>query len=188
MSGSDRQFMPLEQPQIASVKLAGETALPEPAGIWRTLFKKELAALHLQKRTKNPGDGPVLFRYGPLVEVGENLALAEKQAILETLEKGWIRVSDKGTWVNDWTLEQIDLAMQACNGALTLMEAKLVKLDGHAHDHGNTEQAEAMHSYIAQHLHEIEDAIVESVMPRLLDGKELLLQHITVEDTEGGRS
>jgi hypothetical protein len=63
-----------------------------------------------------------------------------------------------------------------------------VKLDGHAHDHGNTEQAEAMHSYIAQHLHEIEDAIVESVMPRLLDGKELLLQHITVEDTEGGRS
>ena len=175
-------FLPPEKPQIASVKMAGETALPEPMGIWRTLFKKELEALHLQKQTRHPEDGPVLFRYGPLVKVGAPLSLAEKQEILETLEKGWTRVSDKGTWVGAWTLEQIDLAVQACNGALTLMEAKLVKLDGHAHDHGNTEQAEAMHSYIAQHLHEIEDAIVESVMPRLLDGKELLLQHRTVEE------
>jgi len=182
MSGSDRQFIPLEQPQIASVKLAGETALPEPMGTWRGLFRKELEALHLQKRTKSPEDGPVLFRYGPLVEVGENLALAEKQEILETLEKGWTRVSDKGTWVNDWTLEQIDMAVQACNGAMTLIEAKLIKLDGHALDAGNTEQAEAMHDYIADTLHEIEDALVESVMPRLLDGKELLLKHRTIED------
>lgn len=182
MSGSERQFMPREQAQITAVKMAGETALPEP--MWRTLFKKELEALHLQKRTKNPEDGPVLFRYGPLVKVGEDLTLVEKQEILEILERGWIRVSDKGTWVSDWTLEQIDMAVQACNGALMLMEAKLVKLDGHAHDHGNTEQAEAMHSYIAQHLHEIEDAIIESVMPRLLDGKELLLDHLTVERDE----
>jgi len=177
--------VPREQPRIESVKMAGETALPEPVGIWRTLFKKELEALRIQKRTKNPEDGPVLFRYGPLVKVVDYAEWSlEKQEILETLEKGWIRVSDKGTWVSNWDLEQIDLSVQACNGALTLIEAKLVKLDGHAHDHGNTEQVEAMHSYIAQHLHEIEDAIIESVIPRLLDGKELLLQHRT--STEGG--
>ena len=172
------------QPRIESVKMGGETALSEAMNTWRRLFIKELEALHLQKQTQNPEDGPVLFRYGPLVEVAASLSIAEKQEILETLEQGWTRVSNKATWVRFWTLENIEMAEKACYGALTLIEAKLVKLDGHAHDDGRTEYAEAMHSYIAQHLHEIEDAIVESVMPRLLDGKELLLQHKT--SNEGG--
>ena len=152
---------------------------------WRRLFTKELEALRREKQTKNPEDGPVLFRYGPLVEVAASLSIAEKQEILETLEKGWTRVSDKGTWVGDWTMKQIELAEQACYGALALIEAKLVKLDGHVDEAGYTDQAEAMHSYIADTLHEMEDAIVESVMPRLGDGKALLLQHRT-EETEGG--
>ena len=165
-------------PIVASVKMGGEVALSELMGTWRNLFRNELKALRLQKRTGNPEDGPVLFRYGPLVEVAASLSLKEKQEMLETLAKGWTRVSDKGTWVNDWTLEQIELAGVACDGALTLIKAKRMKLEYHADEAGCTEQAEAMESYIEDTLSQMEDAIVESVLPRLRDGKALLLSHL----------
>ena len=238
MSGSKKQFVPHEQAQITSVKMAGETALSEMMGTWKRLFKNELAALGEEKlakpvtRTyrlkkllpvmeaesvgslaairiieakaktgkkkakaktrgvgKPPHPGPVLFRYGPLVEVAASLSIAEKREILETLEKGWIRIADKGTWVGDWTLENIEVAEQACYGALTLIEAKLVKLDSHVDEAGYTDQAEAMHSYIADTLHEMEDAIVESVIPRLLEGRALLLKGMSLnpqQPTKGG--
>ena len=81
------------------------------------------------------------------------------------------------------------MAEQACYGALTLIEAKLVKLDSHVDEAGYTDQAEAMHSYIADTLHEMEDAIVESVIPRLLEGRALLLKGMSLnpqQPTKGG--
>ena len=52
MSGSKKQFVPHEQAQITSVKMAGETALSEMMGTWKRLFKNELAALGEEKLAK----------------------------------------------------------------------------------------------------------------------------------------
>ena len=168
-----------DKAKVVAIDMGNGKFLPDTMRTWRMLFEFELAALRRQKQTNDPDDGPVLFQYGTLVDAGSSLSIAEKESILETLAKGWTRVTDSATWQHQWTLTHIALAEQACAGALTLIDAKLLKLDAHVESAGHTEVAKDMRSYIASTLNEMADVIVDKVLPRLREGKSLLLEHNT---------
>ena len=167
-----------------SIKIASTEPLPWSITASAGLFRKELEALCVQKRTGQLRDGPVLFRYGPLTKAASQLSLKEKQKILEALAKGWVFVADQGMWSSHWALEQIELAEQACYGALTLINAKLVKLDDHVDKAGHTNQAKAIRRYISEHLHELENAIVTCVVPRLRSSKNLIMKATMLVERE----
>ena len=97
---------------------------------WLGIFKKELEWLASEDDSKNP----VLFEWGTFPEdVVGSLSQKDKEEILTTLQRGWEKIADYGTWHSPWDWLDLVDAQRSCSGALMLIEAHLNLMHAHTY-------------------------------------------------------